>query len=154
MIQQLHEHQRCSVILAPPPGKANLVSYNHSGDDIEVNTVEENLRKQIDAAAGGYNFHHGLVENNLWRYYENWYGILERIQKRFPNLIIENCAGGVGRTDLGMLSRTHYTWISDYNVQPRTTRTLSTMLYALAPELTVRYMGTGMDAHIGGSAEL
>jgi hypothetical protein len=28
------------------------------------------------------------------------------------------------------------------------------MLYALAPELTVRYMGTAMDAHIGGSADL
>jgi alpha-galactosidase len=103
---------------------------------------------------GGYNNRHGFPENNQWRYYEAWYGILERIAKRFPKLIIENCAGGGGRTDLGMMSRTHYTWISDYNIQPRTARTLSTMMYALAPELTVRYMGTGMEAHIGGSVDL
>jgi alpha-galactosidase len=213
MMLQLHEHQRRSVILPPPPGKANLISYNHCGDDIELNTVEDNLLKHIDAAAevgadiftidacwngqadqpwslttgdwytagrlpnglepifelvrskgmlcglwcwieaghkesnlikahpdwliqqdgiflnnqldlskpevaewveneiarlveryrldlfridynespgeGGYNLRHGLVENNLWRYYENWYGILERIQKRFPNLILK-----------------------------------------------------------------
>jgi alpha-galactosidase len=278
MVQTLHEHQRRSVILPAPAGKENLFSFNHSGDDIEVNATEENLRKQIDVAAevgadvftvdacwngamgehwglttgdwyttgrlpnglepifdyarskgllcglwcwieaghkesklikahpnwlierdgmtmnnqldlakpevakwvedeivrlveryqldlfridynessgeGGYNSRHGFPENNQWRYYEAWYGILERIAKRFPKLIIENCSSGGGRTDLGMMSRTHYTWTSDYNIQPRSARTLSTMMYALAPELTVRYMGTGMEAHIGGSIDL
>jgi len=278
MVQTLHEHQRRSVIMPMPQGRENLISFNHSGHDIEENTKEENLYKQIDAAVqagaevftidacwngpdgqhwglttgdwypldrlpsglepifdyirgqgmlcglwcwieaghkesklikahpdwliqrdgetlnnqldlakpevaawveaeiarlveryrldvfridynetadeGGYNPRGGLMENNLMRYYEAWYGILERTTKRFPKLLIENCAGGGGRTDLGMMSRTHYTWISDYNVMPRSARTLATMQYALAPELTVRYMGTGMDAHIGGSADM
>jgi alpha-galactosidase len=278
MVQALHEHQRRSVTLTPPAGKELLVSFNHSGCDLQENTTEINLRKQINVAAeigadmftidacwngetgqhwslttgdwrpagrlpnglepifayarskglkcglwcwieaahlqsklikehpdwllqrdghrmnnmldfskpevaqwvendlarlieqykldlyridynespgeGGYNLRHGFTENTLWRHYEAWYGILERIHQRFPNLIIENCAGGGGRTDLGMMSRTHYTWISDYNVMPRSARTLCTMMYALAPELTVRYMGTGMDAHVGGSLEM
>jgi alpha-galactosidase len=278
MVQKLHTHQRRSVVLSSPSGRENLVSFNHSGHDLEANVTEENLRKQIDVASevgadvftvdacwngeegqswgltagdwytrgrlpnglepvfeyarskgllcglwcwieagnkgsnlikahpdwliqqdgisldnqldlarpevaewvereiirlveryqldvfridynanpgeGGYNRRNGFIENNQMRYYENWYEILERIAKRFPNLLIENCAGGGGRTDLGMMSRTHYTWISDYNLMPRSARTLSTMMYALAPELTVRFMGTAIDAHIGGSVDL
>lgn len=278
MTQALHEHQRRTVVVAPPAGKACRISYNHCGHDIEENMSELNLRKQIDVAAaigaevftidacwngevgqhwgrttgdwrpggrlpnglepifdyarskgllcglwcwieaahiesqlikthpdwllqrdgrrlnnlldlakpevarwvedeiarlaemyrldlfridyndspgeGGYALRHGFTENTIWRHYEAWYGILERIRRRFPGLIIENCAGGGGRTDLGMLSRTHYTWISDYNVMPRSVRTLYTMLQAMPPELTVRLVGTAMDSHVGGSVDM
>ncbi len=103
---------------------------------------------------GGYHLRHGFTENTIWRHYEALYAIWERVRQRFPDLLIENCAGGGGRTDLGMMSRTHYTWISDYNVMPRSARTLSTMMFALAPELTVRLAGTAMDSHVGGSLDL
>jgi alpha-galactosidase len=278
MQQMLHEHQRRSVLVAPPHGKENLISYNHSGYDIEKMTFENNVFKQIDVAAeigvdvftvdacwngndgqhwvlstgdwmtqnrlpngleavyayarkkglkaglwcwieaaneksdligqhpdwlltrdgqrlnnqldlsrndvaqwvedelarlveryqldlyridynespleGGYNKRHGIDENTLWRYYENWYRIIDNTRKRFPNLIIENCAGGGGRTDLGMTSRTHFTWISDYSVLPRSLRTLTTAQLALTPELTARTFGVCMDSHIGGSLDM
>lgn len=278
MQQALHEHQRRSVILAPPRGKENLISYNHSGHDIEKATTEGNILGQIDVAAevgaevftvdacwngedgqhwglttgdwytksrlpngleavydyarhkglkaglwcwieaankksdlikshpdwllerdgrglnnqldlsradvaqwveeeiarlveryrldlfridynespgeGGYAMRQGLSENTFFRYYQNWYRILERTRRRFPDLVLENCAGGGGRTDLGMLSRTHFTWISDYNLMPRSVRTLATAQLALAPELTARYTGVGMDAHRGGDIDM
>lgn len=45
------------------------------------------------------------------------YGILARLKKRFPDLIIENCASGGGRFDLGMAYYTACGWASD-NTDP------------------------------------
>ncbi len=45
--------------------------------------------------------------NNLWRF---WDTLLER----FPNLLIDNCAGGGHRIDIEMLSRSVPLWRSDY----------------------------------------
>lgn len=41
------------------------------------------------------------------------YHILSFLRKKFKNLIIENCAAGGGRMDLGMVYFTDQTWISD-----------------------------------------
>lgn len=41
------------------------------------------------------------------------YRILKSIREKFKNLIIENCAAGGGRIDLGMVYFTDQTWISD-----------------------------------------
>lgn len=48
-----------------------------------------------------------LYINNLYRF---WDTILER----FPNLLIDNCAGGGHRNDIEMLSRSVPLWRSDY----------------------------------------
>jgi alpha-galactosidase len=41
------------------------------------------------------------------------YGIIDRLRDDHPRLRIQACAGGGGRSDLGMLSRTDEVWISD-----------------------------------------
>lgn len=41
------------------------------------------------------------------------YRILSSLREKFKNLIIENCAAGGGRMDLGMVYFTDQTWISD-----------------------------------------
>ena len=41
------------------------------------------------------------------------YRLLDRLRAAFPALRIEACAGGGGRTDLGMLRRTDQVWTSD-----------------------------------------
>lgn len=41
------------------------------------------------------------------------YRVLRTLRKKFKNLIIENCAAGGGRMDLGMIYFTDQTWISD-----------------------------------------
>jgi alpha-galactosidase len=118
--------------------------------DIDLFRLDYN----ITPGEGGYNLRHGFAENTIWRHYEAMYGIWERVRQRFPNLILETCAGGGKRTDLGTVSRFHFTWISDYCLSPRSVRMLNGMLLALAPELTVRMVGAGMNACLGGDLDL
>jgi alpha-galactosidase len=89
----------------------------------------------------------GWRENAAWRYYEAVYGLYDRIAARYPGLLMENCSGGGGRTDLGMLSRFHYTWVSDWQHAPRSTRILNGMTIALPPERIDRNAGVGQDGH-------
>ncbi|KAK8894000.1 hypothetical protein M9Y10_022430 [Tritrichomonas musculus] len=47
------------------------------------------------------------------RYILNVYGLLDRLRKRYPHLLIEGCSGGGGRFDLGMLYYSPQFWASD-----------------------------------------
>ncbi|KIR02221.1 Alpha-galactosidase [Lachnospiraceae bacterium TWA4] len=47
------------------------------------------------------------------RYVLGVYELLDRLEKRYPNLLIEGCAGGGGRFDAGMLYYTPQIWCSD-----------------------------------------
>ena len=50
-------------------------------------------------------------------YTENLYGILRELRAKHPKVEIESCAGGGGRTDLGILGMTDEVWASD-NTDP------------------------------------
>ena len=91
--------------------------------------------------AGGQNPREGFVENNYWRYYEAVYGMYRRLRKRFPNLMMENCAGGGGRNDLGMLGNFHWTQISDEWGGVRTLKILNGFTIPLPPEYALSYVG-------------
>lgn len=82
----------------------------------------------------GERHHEGFNENTIWRHYETLYGIMERMRDRFPNLLIENCCGGGGRLDLGMLSRSHRTQITDYAGTPGNIKVLNGLSLMLPPE--------------------
>ncbi len=77
----------------------------------------------------------GYIENILWRHYEFLYGVMERLAARFPDLLIENCCGGGGRLDLGILSRSHRTQISDEARPPRSVQILNGITLMLPPEV-------------------
>lgn len=47
------------------------------------------------------------------RYYLGLYSVLDRLTKDFPDVLFENCAGGGGRFDCGMLAYMPQTWTSD-----------------------------------------
>ncbi len=47
------------------------------------------------------------------RYMLGLYRVLETLTQRFPNVLMESCAGGGGRFDLGMLHYMPQTWCSD-----------------------------------------
>jgi len=47
------------------------------------------------------------------RYVLGVYDILERMRRDFPHMLVEGCAGGGGRFDLGMLYYTPQIWCSD-----------------------------------------
>jgi alpha-galactosidase len=49
------------------------------------------------------------------RYIENLYKVFDRLRERFPDLVIENCASGGRRIDLGLVRRSHCDWFSDHS---------------------------------------
>lgn len=49
----------------------------------------------------------------FYRYMQGTYALMGRLLERFPDLFIENCAGGGGRFDAGMLFYSPQIWASD-----------------------------------------
>jgi alpha-galactosidase len=49
----------------------------------------------------------------LDRHLRGLYNWLDYIRATYPNVIIENCASGGGRFDLGIMARAHTSWLSD-----------------------------------------
>jgi alpha-galactosidase len=83
----------------------------------------------------------GYVENGYWRYYDALYAIYDRLRVRFPNVIFENCAGGGGRTDIGMIQRFDHTDVTDWQIAPRSFLITNGMTLAIPPERIDRLIG-------------
>ncbi len=81
------------------------------------------------------------------------YNIYSNLKKRFPDVIFENCAGGGGRTDLGMMKNFNHTWVSDWQKAPRSITITNGMTLALPPERVDRLFA-GMGSHEFGSIDL
>ena len=60
-------------------------------------------------------YSHGTGEQGrvLYDYMLGLYDVLERLHRRYPDLLIEGCAGGGGRFDAGMLYYAPQIWCSD-----------------------------------------
>jgi alpha-galactosidase len=95
---------------------------------------------------------HGYLENAAWRYHDALYGVWDRIRERFPDVILENCAGGGGRTDIAMVQRFSHTDITDWQIGPRSFRVTNGMTIALPPESVDRLVG-GQDGHTTASID-
>lgn len=54
----------------------------------------------------------------LYNHTVNYYRLLDSIRVNFPNLIIENCASGAMRQDVGIMAHTYTSWVSD-NIDPK-----------------------------------
>ena len=84
----------------------------------------------------------GFVENSAWRHVENLYAMFDRLRRQFPNVIFQNCAGGGGRLDWGILHRFDDTELSDWMREPRGVKILNGMTWVLPPEILLRTFGT------------
>ncbi|MHB0857220.1 MAG: glycoside hydrolase family 36 protein, partial [Anaerolineae bacterium] len=87
----------------------------------------------------------GFVESGYWRYYEALYGIYGRLRERFPNVIFENCAGGGGRSDIGLVRYFNHTWVTDWQIAPRSFSITNGMSMCLPPEYVDRLGGMGQS---------
>ncbi|MBQ8357234.1 MAG: alpha-galactosidase [Clostridia bacterium] len=96
---------------------------------------------------------HGKVASGLLRHYEAVYAMYERLHRRFPDVIFENCASGGARTDVGMVKSFTHTWVSDWNQAPRSVAITNGMTMCLPPELVDRLV-SGMYCHTRGSLDL
>ena len=102
--------------------------------------------------AGAQTVREGFVESSYWRYYEALYAIYERLRARFPNVILENCAGGGGRTDIGQVRRFSHTWVTDWQIAPRSFSITNGMTMALPPEYVDRLIA-GQNGHLTGDLD-
>jgi alpha-galactosidase len=115
-----------------------------------VRVIEENqldffrLDYNTDPGRGIKTARDGFIENGYWRYYDTLYGIYDRLRTRFPKVIFENCAGGGGRTDIGMVRRFGHTDVTDWQIAPRSFTITNGMTMALPPEYIDRLLG-GQD---------
>ncbi len=68
----------------------------------------------LDPAPGCDVTGHGHGEGDgLHAHYRGYYRLLEEIHLKYPDVVIENCSSGGLRMDVGMLSHTHWTHLSD-----------------------------------------
>ena len=100
---------------------------------------------------GAQSVHEGFVENSYWRYYEALYAFTSGWGK-VPEVIFENCAGGGGRTDLGMVRRFSHTWVTDCQIAPRAFNITNGMAMALPPEYVDRLIA-GQNGDIAGDVD-
>jgi len=56
-------------------------------------------------------------------------------------VIFENCAGGGGRADIGMVRHFDHTWVTDWQIAPRSFLISNGMSMALPPEYVNRLIG-------------
>ena len=81
------------------------------------------------------------------------YKMYDNLKKRFPHVIFENCAGGGGRTDLGLMQYFSHTWVSDNQRSPLSVLITNGMTMALPPEKVDRLFA-GMGCHDQGTIDL
>jgi len=99
------------------------------------------LDHNICPSTGGDIIEDNCVVNTSWKYYENLYTLFDRITKRFPGILLENCAGGGGRLDTGMLRRFHWTQITDNWSPCDQIRILNGISLAIPPEQCMPLIG-------------
>lgn len=80
------------------------------------------------------------------RHTKTIYAMFERLNKKFPDVIFENCASGGGRCDAGMMRYFNHTWVSDNQVPPVSRCITCGMTLALPPERVDRLVA-GMGCH-------
>ena len=79
--------------------------------------------------------------------------VLAELRRRFPNLMIENCAGGGTRTDFAMLANTHITWLHDASTPSRRVRFhLAGANYLFPPELSNTWIVDADDESLADPA--
>jgi alpha-galactosidase len=79
-------------------------------DDTKADYLKWDNNFWINCTREGHN--HGTNDGNF-AHVSGLYGALQAIRTRYPNLIIENVAGGGRRLDLGMLRYTDTAWMDD-----------------------------------------
>ena len=92
----------------------------------------------------------GYPECLSLRHFNAVYKMYNNLKKRFPDVIFENCAGGGGRTDLGIMKCFNHTWVSDNQCAPESVYITNGMTMALPPERVDRLFA-GMGCHTYGS---
>jgi alpha-galactosidase len=105
------------------------------------------LDYNVITGEGGQTVRDGYAEAEIWRHTEAVHQAYDRIRKECPDVCLENCAAGGGRSDLGMLSRFHYACQSDWSVLPYSIRAINALTLFIPPESLCYYHNHIQHAH-------
>ncbi|MBP3877353.1 MAG: alpha-galactosidase [Lachnospiraceae bacterium] len=79
-------------------------------DEGRVDYLKWDYNRSISDVYSAVQSHQGVV---LYDYILGLYDFLERLNRRYPDMLIEGCSGGGGRFDAGMMYYTPQIWCSD-----------------------------------------
>ena len=141
LVEEAHPAGSMSIDLANP----EVVQWLHAELDRIVTQYSVDMLRTDGGSScyeGGYRRIDRYRENTLWRQCENYYAIFDRLRQNHPDLMIDNCIGGGGKLDLGMLERSHITWTSDdYHAPLEAIRSLNGVTLVIPPEYCTRLFG-------------
>jgi len=80
------------------------------------------LRWDQNAPSGIYFSSQDWTRKIQFAYMQGLYRVLDELGRKFPDLMIQNCASGGRRIDFGTLARTQSDWMSDYTDDSHTCR--------------------------------
>lgn len=106
-------------------------------DGVPIEYLKWDMNRYISEVGSTYIREQGEV---FHRYVLGVYDLMSRLRARYPHMMIENCSGGGGRFDLGMLYYSPQIWTSD-NTDPylRTVIQLGTSLAYPASSISCHY---------------
>lgn len=83
-------------------------------EEANVKYIKWDMNRNITEAYSNYLQQKNIDQTEFFhRYILGLYDLYERITSNFPNILIEGCAGGGGRYDLGILYYSPQIWVSD-----------------------------------------
>ncbi len=96
---------------------------NPAAADWAFRTLDRLAREGVDWIKLDFNLDPGLgcdrvdhghgPGDGLFEHYAAYYRVLDRVRRAHPGVVLESCSSGGLRIDLGMLRRTHLTFLSD-----------------------------------------
>ena len=106
----------------------------------------------INCDRGGHG--HGAADGN-YSHVLGLYAVLDEIRLRYPDLLIENVAGGGNRLDYGMLAYTDAAWMDDITSPSAHVRhNIEGLSYAFPPAYLLSFVIDSDEEPISGGADL
>ena len=161
---------KCDIFKKHPEWRSKTILGNQSGNllDMSIPEAAEWAENELVRIISEYKLDLLRVDHNVTfrdyftfnsgectsiRHHQAVYAMYQRLKRRFPEVIFENCAGGGARTDLGMMKNFNHTWVSDCQKAPHSVTITNGMTIALPPERVDRLFA-GMGCHEQGSFDL
>jgi alpha-galactosidase len=94
----------------------------------------------------------GIDECGTIRYDEAVNRMYRNLRLKYPDVVFENCASGGARADLGFMRNFTHTWVSDWQIAPRSFAITNGMTMVLPPESVDRLV-SGMGCHTRASLD-
>ncbi len=94
----------------------------------------------------------GKKYSGEYEYYKATCEMYRRLRLKYPKVVFENCASGGRRTSLDFVKNFTHTWVTDWQVAPRSVAITNGMTMVLPPEKVDGLVG-GMNSHTRASLD-